>query len=196
MTTIRPLFGSNANWMLHPPANVPIERIALIAASRICWNCLSVSVCCGAIVTESPVWTPIGSRFSMEQMMMTFSALSRSSSSSYSFHPKRHSSMRTSWTGESSSPRVTFRSNSSGVQTMPPPAPPIVKLGRMTMGWKPSPPPSSCAISLASRSDFATRLRAWSIPMDSMRSRKRWRSSVIRIASMSTPMTSIPFFFQ
>ena len=101
--------------------------------------------------------------------------------------------MRTSWTGESSSPRVTFVSNWSAVQTMPPPAPPIVNDGRMTTGWKPSwLPASSWAISLASRSDFATRLRAWSIPTRSMRSRNAWRSSVMWMASMSTPITSIP----
>jgi hypothetical protein len=81
--------------MLHPPAKVPIEFIARMAASRIFWNCLSVSVCCGATVIESPVCTPIGLTFSTEQMMITLSFGSRSSSSSYSFQPKRHSSMST-----------------------------------------------------------------------------------------------------
>ena len=108
ITIIRPLAGSTANWMLQPPANVPMERIALMAASRSLWYCGSVSVCCGATVTESPVWTPIGSTFSMEQMMTTLSFASRNSSSSYSFHPTRHSSISTSWTGDSSSPRVTL----------------------------------------------------------------------------------------
>ena len=80
--------------------------------------------------------------------------------------------------------------------------PPIVKLGRMTTGWKPSPsPPSeplarSCAISFASSSDFATLLRAWSMPTRSMKSRKACRSSVMWIASMSTPMTWMPFSSQ
>lgn len=36
---------------------------------------------------ESPVWTPMGSMFSMEQMMTTLSARSRMTSSSYSFQP-------------------------------------------------------------------------------------------------------------
>ena len=36
-----------------------------MAASRIRWYSLSVSVWAGATVIESPVWTPIGSRFSM-----------------------------------------------------------------------------------------------------------------------------------
>ena len=54
---------------------------------------------------ESPVWTPMGSKFSMEQTMMTLSARSRITSSSNSFQPSALSSMRTSWTGERSSPR-------------------------------------------------------------------------------------------
>ena len=37
MTTIRAVAGSTANWMLQPPANVPMERIARMAASRIAW---------------------------------------------------------------------------------------------------------------------------------------------------------------
>ena len=45
-----------------------------IAASRIIWYSRSVSVCAGATVMESPVCTPIGSKFSMEQMTMTLSA--------------------------------------------------------------------------------------------------------------------------
>ena len=39
------------------------------------WYSLSVSVSAGAIVIESPVCTPIGSRFSIEQMMMQLSRL-------------------------------------------------------------------------------------------------------------------------
>ncbi len=39
------------------------------------WYSLSVSVSAGATVTESPVWMPIGSTFSMEQTMMQLSAL-------------------------------------------------------------------------------------------------------------------------
>ena len=83
-------------------------------------------------------------------------------------------------------------SKSSGFQMMPPPAPPIVKLGRSTTGWNPRPAASSWATSLASRSDLAARLRAWSSPMVSIRSRNAWRSSVMWIASMSTPITSTP----
>ena len=38
------------------------------------WYSLSVNVSAGATVMESPVCTPIGSTFSMEQMMMQLSA--------------------------------------------------------------------------------------------------------------------------
>ena len=67
-----------------------------MAASRIRWYSLSVSVCAGATVIESPVCTPIGSRFSIEQTMTTLSARSRITSSSNSFQPMTDSSMRTS----------------------------------------------------------------------------------------------------
>ena len=67
----------------------------------------------GATVMESPVWTPIGSKFSMEQMMTQLSALSRITSISYSFQPSSDSSMSISRTGESSMPRLAISSNSS-----------------------------------------------------------------------------------
>ena len=41
----------------------------------------------GATVIESPVWTPIGSKFSILQTITTLSAVSLITSSSYSFHP-------------------------------------------------------------------------------------------------------------
>ena len=46
-----------------------------------------MSVCCGATVTESPVWTPIGSMFSIEQTITTLSLWSRMTSSSNSPQP-------------------------------------------------------------------------------------------------------------
>jgi hypothetical protein len=49
----------------------------------------SVSVWIGATVIESPVCTPMGSRFSIEQMMTQLSALSRMTSISNSFQPSR-----------------------------------------------------------------------------------------------------------
>jgi hypothetical protein len=113
MTIIRPFAGSVANWMFDPPVSTPISRMIALAASRIRWYSLSDSVCAGATVIESPVWTPIGSRFSIEQMMTTLSALSRITSSSYSFHPITDSSINTSWVGDISSPCETIEMNSS-----------------------------------------------------------------------------------
>ena len=67
----------------------------------------------GATVIESPVCTPIGSKFSIEQMTTHWSFRSRITSISYSFQPSRHSSTSTSWTGERSSPLAQICSNSS-----------------------------------------------------------------------------------
>ena len=60
----------------------------------------SVSVRAGAAVTESPVCTPTGSTFSIEQTTTQLSALSRISSSSNSFQPRIDSSSSTSVVGE------------------------------------------------------------------------------------------------
>ena len=49
----------------------------------------------------------------MEQTMTTLSALSRITSSSYSFQPMTDCSISTSVTGDASSPRCTISSNSS-----------------------------------------------------------------------------------
>ena len=70
-----------------------------MAMSRIRWYSRSVSVIAGATVIESPVCTPIGSRFSIEQMTTTLSLRSRISSSSYSFQPRIDSSRSTSVVG-------------------------------------------------------------------------------------------------
>ena len=64
---------------------------------------------------ESPVCTPIGSKFSIEQMMMQLSALSRTTSISNSFQPSKDSSINNSFVGEASSPRLQIVSNSSGL---------------------------------------------------------------------------------
>ena len=77
------------------------------------WYSRSLKVWAGATVMESPVWTPMGSRFSIEQMTTQLSAQSRMTSISNSFHPRRLSSTRTSVTGERSNPLATIVSNSS-----------------------------------------------------------------------------------
>ncbi len=89
MITMRPLSGFTANWMLDPPVSTPTARITANEASRMIWNSLSVSVWMGATVMESPVWTPIGSKFSMEQMTTQLSLRSRMTSISNSFQPEQ-----------------------------------------------------------------------------------------------------------
>ena len=78
------------------------------------WYSTSLSVWAGATVIESPVCTPIGSRFSIEQMITQLSARSRITSSSYSFHPAIDRSMRISLTGLASRPNRAIFSNSLG----------------------------------------------------------------------------------
>jgi len=67
----------------------------------------------GATVIESPVCTPIGSKFSIEQTMTTLSARSRITSNSNSFHPISDWSIWISEIIEASRPRAASVSNSS-----------------------------------------------------------------------------------
>ncbi len=115
MTTMRPSFGLIANCTFEPPVSTPISRRIAIDALRISWYSLSVSVCAGATVIESPVWMPIGSRFSIAQTMMQLSARSRTTSISNSFQPISDSSISSSLVGDRSRPRLQISSNSSGL---------------------------------------------------------------------------------
>ncbi len=113
ITTSRPSAGFTANWMLQPPVSTPTARMMPIARSRIDWYSRSVRVIAGATVIESPVWTPIGSRFSIEQTITTLSAVSRMTSSSYSFQPMIDSSRSTSVVGLAASPAPAIRRRSA-----------------------------------------------------------------------------------
>ena len=113
ITTMRPSAGLRPNCTLEPPVSTPISRSTASEASRMIWYSLSVSVSAGAMVMESPVCTPIGSRFSIEQMMMQLSFLSRTTSISNSFQPSTDSSISTSLVGEASRPRSMMSRNSS-----------------------------------------------------------------------------------
>ena len=126
MTTTSSVAGFTANCTLEPPVSTPTARMTAIAWSRSFWYSRSGSVCCGATVTESPVWTPIGSMFSIEQTITTLSLRSRMTSSSNSPQPSTDSSSRTCEIGDASRPWATIRRNSSGVRAMPPPRPPSV----------------------------------------------------------------------
>ncbi len=101
------------NCTFDPPVSTPISRRIATLASRMIWYSLSVSVCAGATVIESPVWIPIGSRFSIEHTMMQLSALSRTTSISNSFQPISDSSISSSRVGDRSSPREQMATNSS-----------------------------------------------------------------------------------
>ena len=120
--------------MFDPPVSTPISRMQAMAASRMRWYSRSVRVCAGATVIESPVCTPMGSKFSMEQTMTTLSLRSRITSSSYSFQPAIDSSIRISEIMLASSPRAAISSNRAGSVTTPPPVPPRVNEGRMMSG--------------------------------------------------------------
>ena len=115
MTTMRPSAGLMENCTLEPPVSTPISRNTARLALRRIWYSLSVKVWAGATVMESPVCTPMGSRFSMEHTMMQLSALSRTTSISYSFQPSKDSSISNSLVGEASIPRLQISSNSSGL---------------------------------------------------------------------------------
>ena len=113
MTIISPVSGWTANWTLEPPVSTPISRMIAMAASRILWYSTSVSVWAGATVIDSPVWMPIGSRFSIEQTITTLSDRSRITSSSYSFQPRADCSSITSWISDASRPPLAISASSS-----------------------------------------------------------------------------------
>ena len=178
ITTISSVSGLTANCTFEPPVSTPTARIAAIAWSRSAWYCLSVSVCCGATQTLSPVCTPIGSRFSIEQTITTLSERSRITSSSNSPQPSTDSSSSTWPIGEAFSPRPTTRSISASVRTTPPPVPPSVNAGRTMNGS-----PTSVEAPRASSMLWAITLRGTRSPASVIVSRKRSRSSARSIAS-------------
>ncbi len=134
MTTMSPVVGSTANWMLLPPVSTPTRRMHANAASRISWYSTSDSVWAGATVIESPVCTPIGSKFSIEHTTTQLSARSRITSSSNSFQPTIDRSIRISLIGLASRPAAAIAANSVGVDAMPVPRPPRMYAGRTMTG--------------------------------------------------------------
>jgi hypothetical protein len=134
MTMIRPSVGLTANWMLQPPVSTPTSRMIAMPMSRSRWYSRSVRVRAGATVIESPVCTPIGSKFSIEHTTTTLSAWSRMTSSSYSFQPLIDSSSSTSVTGLYCRPAPAMRTSSSSSWANPLPRPPMVNDGRTTTG--------------------------------------------------------------
>ncbi len=158
-------------------------------ASRIRWYSLSDSVCAGATVMESPVWTPIGSKFSMAQMITTLSSRSRITSISYSFQPMIDSSIKTSVTGDWSSPFCTSESKSSLLYAMAEPLPPIVNDGRTTAGR-----PTSASASRASASVWTVKPLQTSSPIFSIAFLNWSRSSALAMTLALAAIISTPYF--
>ena len=140
----------------------------------------------GATVMLSPVCMPIGSKFSTVQMITTLSFISRSSSSSNSFHPSTALSTNTSCMGDAVRPRSNAPSSSSLCITIPPPEPPRVNDGRITIGN-----PICCANSFPSSNEFAVLASATGTPRAIIHWRNNSRSSALSIALISTPISLI-----
>ena len=88
----------------------------------------------GATVMESPVWTPIGSTFSIEHTITALSKLSLTTSISNSFQPIRDCSIKTSLIGLELKPVLTSSLKSSALYAIDPPVPPKVKEGLIITG--------------------------------------------------------------
>ena len=129
-------------------------------------------------MTLSPVCTPIGSTFSIEQTITTLSAPSRMTSSSNSPHPSTDSSISTWPIGDAASPRSTTASNSASLRTMPPPRPPSVNAGRTISGS-----PKSRSAARAPSKSVAIVLRAVRRPAACIVASNSSRSSARQIAS-------------
>ncbi len=134
MTMTSPFAGLTANCTLAPPVATPISRMIARAPSRRRCSSRSVRVIAGATVIESPVCTPIGSMFSIEQTTAKLPTESLMTSSSYSFQPSTLCSTRTSRVGDWARAHSTLATSSPSLQTMPPPAPPRVNEGRRMAG--------------------------------------------------------------
>ncbi len=187
ITTRRPEAGSTANCTLAPPVSTPTARSTVRASSRIAWYSRSDRVICGATVTESPVWTPIGSTFSMEQTTTALSARSRITSSSSSFQPSTDSSTSTRRTGLAARPWASSSARAARSRATPPPQPPRVNDGRTTTGR-----PSPSAAASPSGTEPTSMLRGRSSPAAWQVSLNRTRDSARRTASTVAPISSTP----
>ena len=127
----------------------------------------------------------MASTFSMEQMIIQLSLVSRTTSISYSFQPIKDSSMSNSLVGERSNPRMQIASNSSRLYAIPPPEPPMVKDGRIMAGK-----PIRVCTSNACSNVWAISARGHSRPMFFMALSKRFLSSALSIVSASAPIIS------
>ncbi len=135
------------------------------------------------------MWTPIGSTFSIEQMITTLSFRSRITSSSNSPQPSTDSSTRTWLIGLAASPSLTTWRSSVSVSPTPPPWPPRVNAGRTIAGSVilPSAIAASTSPRLPTVIDHGIRRPASVIVW-----RNSSRSSARLIAVWSAPISSTP----
>jgi hypothetical protein len=187
ITTMRPSRGLVANWMLDPPVSTPTARMIASAASRMRWYSRSDRVWIGATVIESPVWTPIGSKFSIEQTITTLSFASRITSSSNSFQPSSDSSIEISEVRDSIRPRLQIVSNSASVRARPPPDPPMVNDGRIMHGR-----PMRWRAASAASQEVASSARAMPRPRSLMMAPNFSRLSARMMTSAVAPIIAQP----
>ena len=116
-------------------------------------------------------------------MITTLSFLSLSSSSSNSFQPSMARSTSTSCIGDAVKPLSNAASSSSLCITIPPPDPPKVNEGLITMGS-----PICCANSFPSSSELAVFASATGTPSAIIHFLNNSRSSALSIALISTPI--------
>ena len=134
ITRYSPFF--RANCMLQPPS-IRRARMIRIEALRSIWCSTSERVCDGVTTIDSPVCTPMGSTFSMLQMVMQVSPESRITSYSNSFHPRTLSSTKTWPMRDFLIPFSMMAFNCASFLAMPLPPPPRVYADR-TIAGKPS----------------------------------------------------------
>ncbi len=147
------------------------------------WYAASGSVCCGAIVHESPVCTPIGSRFSIEQTTTALPRASHITSSSCSCQPARYSSTSTCPVGLAARPcATTARSSAGRVRD--------AAAGAAERERRPHDRRRRERRRRRAVDDHALRHAAG--PTDSTVARKSSRSSARRIAPRSAPISSTP----
>ncbi len=173
--------GARANCTLQPPA-MPSALMIRSAALRSCWYSRSVSVCEGATTMESPVCTPIGSRFSMLQTVMQVPDASRITSYSISLQPTSERSTSTWPIGEAARPEATVSVYCASLSQIPPPVPPRVKAGRTTRGS-----PSCSRNARPSAGEETVAEAGTGSPISTSSRLKSSRSSAARMARSGVP---------
>ncbi len=136
----------------------------------------------------SPVCIPMGSRFSMEQIITTLSFKSLITSSSNSFHPSTDCSINISCLGLTERPHSTYSSNSSMLYATLPPVPPSVNDGLIIAGK-----PILSTDSFASSNEFIYTLSGRTRPILFMASLNSFLSSAIFMAFNFAPISSTPY---